>query len=359
MSAPPIIPQRPTRHDAQQPMQSNPSSTLEPPKIPPRPAGRADRSISRDREGFTRSPLNELPISMPPTNGFHAARSNDLQRKPSVAALPGLGEEGNEYSSMPSGTSPTHTRNVAGDLPLHAPKAGISSGHQTSISNLTRSDASSAAAPDAVQPHTQHSSKPPSIKAHSPLPTPRSRPESTYEMENEHKHGIPHLGPYVPMYPDAGDVQAPSPAPFSPQPTGVGYFNDGSRPGSSSHGRRRSAQLAHLPPGSYGLHGHGVMPHDQFEQSWYSKHPQERAKEEQGAYGPINTPRGEYSLSSDDLNKLVRSSSRGPGFGMCMILHVSWVKLTTFRYLSCCHCNSTRFYWIHGFSGICSSDCFA
>lgn len=197
---------------------------------------------------------------------------------------------------------------------MHAPKAGLTNTHQSSVAALTRTDSESAAAVGLGKTQTEYhdggkSMPPPSKRnsgtAFSPKP-PGSRPDSMYESDNEHHHGIPHIGPYVPMYPDAGDVQAPSPAPFSPQPTGVGFYNDASQGG--AHNRRRSAHM-HLPPDSYGLHGHGVGPHNQFEQAWYSKHPEERAKEIQGAYGPTLTPRGEYSMSSDDLNKLVRATS--------------------------------------------------
>jgi len=324
MSAPPTIPQRPARSTNQAPPATSATSGLEAPQIPPRPA-RIDRSKSPSRYEYARSPLNELPISRPPPNGLEYER-NTLEKRPSVATLPSIGQEGDEYASMEQSAgqaqSPTHTRAVAGDLPLHAPTAGLTNTHQSSVSSLTRTDSNDAAAAGVGQ-RSEHSmlappSKPASITGLSPRPTPRngSRPESMYDSDHEHHHGIPHLGPYVPMYPDAGDVQAPSPAPFSPQPTGVGYFNDASSGRASAHGRRRSQHMQHLPPGSYGLHGHGVGHHDRFEQDWYQKHPEERAKEEQGAYGPINTPRGEYSMSSDDLNKLVRDSgSRGAGFG--------------------------------------------
>lgn len=126
---------------------------------------------------------------------------------------------------------------------------------------------------------------------------------------NGEEHGIPEIGQRVPMYRNAGDVQAPSPSPYQVDHTG-------SRSG-RSHNRTRSGREASLPPGSYGLHGHGVQPNDKFEKAWYEKHPEEYVKEEQGQYGPgVGTPRPDWALSSDDLNKIVRGSAvTGAGLG--------------------------------------------
>lgn len=109
----------------------------------------------------------------------------------------------------------------------------------------------------------------------------------------------------VPMYPNAGDVQAPSPSP---------YLDPGSQRQGRHHNRSRSGRDSSLPPGSYGLHGHGVQHTDKFEKAWYDKHPDEYVKEE-GQYGPgVGTPRPDWALSSDDLNKIVRGSA-GSGMG--------------------------------------------
>jgi hypothetical protein len=60
-----------------------------------------------------------------------------------------------------------------------------------------------------------------------------------------------------------------------------------------------------------------VAPNDRFEKAWYEKHPEEYAKEEKGQYGPgVGTPRPDWALSSDDLNKIVRGSAvTGSGLG--------------------------------------------
>ena len=74
------------------------------------------------------------------------------------------------------------------------------------------------------------------------------------------------------MYPNAGDVQAPSPAP------GSGFAETAKR----HHTRKTSSRgFAELPPGSYGLHGHGVLSSDKLEQDYYHKHPDMVKKEHQ------------------------------------------------------------------------------
>ena len=120
----------------------------------------------------------------------------------------------------------------------------------------------------------------------------------------------------MPINPLLGDVQAPSPAPFGSAltPTHTGGIEK-RRP---HHSRTKSGREVFLPPGSYGLHGHGVVPNDKFEQDWYQKHPDQLAHEEQyghGVYESIGSGRGNFALSSDDLNKIVRGT-RGAGFGM-------------------------------------------
>jgi hypothetical protein len=130
----------------------------------------------------------------------------------------------------------------------------------------------------------------------------------------------------VPMYPNAGDVQAPSPSP---------YLDQGSQRSGRHHNRTRSARDSSLPPGSYGLHGHGVQHPDKFEKAWYEKHPDEFVKEE-GQYGPgVGTPRPDWAMSSDDLNKIVQGpAGTGSGLGEYIFgLNMSLVRrLTVARY---------------------------
>ena len=129
-----------------------------------------------------------------------------------------------------------------------------------------------------------------------------SRPESMHE--GNHEQGIPEIGMQIPLNPNAGDVQAPSPAPTQPQfAPGIGFYNDGS---TRAHNRKRSFRQEFGPPGSYGLHNHGQEPHDKFERDWASKNPDKFALENYNAYG---TPRPETALTTAELNRLVTQNS--------------------------------------------------
>jgi hypothetical protein len=128
--------------------------------------------------------------------------------------------------------------------------------------------------------------------------------------EGNHEQGIPEIGMQIPLNPNAGDVQAPSPAPTQSQfAPGIGFFNDGS---ARAHIRRKSSRQEFGPPGSFGLHSHGQEPHDQFEREWIAKNPERAALEGSNSYG---TPRPETALTSAELNKLVNQST-DVGMGM-------------------------------------------
>lgn len=309
MSAQPPVPQRPARSQDQ--AAANDSN----PKVPPRPTRHFERKISHDRDNASRSPLNDSPFALP-GKGDSSLSSGQLtppaglpRRNPSVPSLPLIGQEGNEYASLdesaaaPStGAAPAQVSNVADDLPLHAPRASDST-TQSKISVVTGGSKSK----DAESSPVSHSA------------TGKSRPPSTvYERaasreghhHSEDEHGIPSFGVTVPMYRNAGDVQAPAAGTSS-----HGNSRPGSRP-PTSDGRRRSMQGFYGPPGSYGLHGHGHLAYDQFEKEWYARHPEEVAKEQHALHVPAALQdRPAYAMSSDELNQLVRDTSR-PGSGM-------------------------------------------
>ena len=326
----PQVPPRPTR--AQNQASGNSSSLgSDIPKIPPRPANRRlDRSISPSRESFARSPLNETPFlgnhgSLPKSSLGDNIRNDDgndfgtdLPRRPSSVALPSIGQEGNEYAEVfeapeELGTSSTQTRNVANDLKLHAPKPSLpTSSAKQRVSQVTRTDSGQAASfgigkagSDDKDPSSRDLKTKASFASQTSNGT--ERPPSSLESE----HGIPEIGQRVPMYPNAGDVQAPSPAPFAaPYAPGIGFHNDGSKP--RHHARKTSAREHDVPLEAYGRHGHQVLPHDRFEKAYYEKHP-ELFKKELGQYGE---GKPEWAMSSDDLNKIVRdTASRGAGLG--------------------------------------------
>ncbi|KAG8626899.1 hypothetical protein KVT40_005844 [Elsinoe batatas] len=315
-TAAPTIPPRPARSG-----QGNLGQDI--PQIPPRPHRRSDRSVSPNREAFTRSPLNERPIGqVPPVFEHHRAPSNsELPIRPPSVQLPSIGHEGDEYANFEDlqrttshGSGPSEqTRNVAADLPMHQPTASVpQSTAKSRIQGVTRTNSDQANALSKTFSHEEGHSEKHSLRAKASFNRSNpnlhhSRPGSIHEPE--HVHGIPEIGLQVPMYPNAGDVQAPSPAQSAPpHSAGIGFFNDGSR----NHHRRRSSRQEFGPPGSYGMHGHGLEPRDQFEKAWYQRHPEELAKERNHHYDPGH-PRSEWALSSDDLNKLVHSKRTGNG----------------------------------------------
>lgn len=332
-TATPQIPPRPARATPQTAAGASLGSV---PKIPPRPVNkRIERSVSPQRESFGRSPLNDSPflVNQPKQENTALHRTigggeanPELHRSTSSINLPSIGQEGNEYAEVFGSTdgvgSPeqTQTRGIANDLKLHAPKPSlpISSAKQR-VSTITRTDSDQAAAhgigkasSDDRDPAARPLKAKPSFASQSSNNT--ERPGSFVEGE----HGIPEIGQRVPMYPNAGDVQAPSPAPtqslFAP---GIGFHNDGSKP--RHHGRKTSARGFEGPPGSYGMHGHGVIPHNQFEKAYYEKHP-ELAKKETVQY---QEDRPQWAMSSEDLNKIVHdTASRGAGLGKAYVCAV-------------------------------------
>ncbi len=311
--------------------------------MPARPNRRLDRSISPQRHSFDRSPFKDhsfVAHGNQPDQGHHASDHAPPQRPPSVS-LPLIGEEGNEYASLEDlhnrPPSPQQSRNVAGDLPLHAPKASVpSSTAKSRIATVTRTDSNQAAAAGFGKAESETDDKDAGSlsgkaegsrnRSNSAL---SSRPQSMYK-EGHEEHGIPEIGLQVPMYPNAGDVQAPTPsASADRRSTGIGFFNNGSQSGERHHTRRRSGRDGFYgPPGSYGLHGHGQEPRDQFEVAWYEKHPDEHERD-CGEYGPrLSANRAEWALSSDDLNKLVDlSAKKGIGMGKTSLAHA-------------CHCRA-------------------
>jgi len=274
-----------------------------------------------------------------------------------------VGQEGLEYTSYDQLPAEAHgasgaaesnsasaeqTRNVSADVPLHQPKASVpQSTAKRQIATVTRTDSTQAAAAGIGQARPDddvHTAPTGSGETGAPLSRVTSRTyggealgrvssadlhplrarasfnRSTGNLNNgsprppsvhsaEFHDGIPEIGMQTPLYPNAGDVQAPSPAPTQSQHApGIGFFNDGS---SRAHHRKRSSRQEFGPPGSYGLHGHGTESTDQFERAWLAKHPDEAVKEH---YSPYML-RPETALSSEQLNQLVREN-KDVGMGM-------------------------------------------
>jgi hypothetical protein len=308
--ATPSVPQRPAR-----------SQNIDVPSIPPRPKRTVDRSISPGRDSFARSPLND-PIYAPPgskaigSSSLSRSVSRDLPPRPPSVNLPSVGQEGSEYAHFgESDVESEQTKTVSGELPLFAPTASLpASTAKARVAAVTRTDSNSAAAAGIGKPseHTErrhHQSQLGYELSRASSSQARSRPASVYNKDVENDdHGIPEIGQQIPLLAYAGDVQAPTPAPQS-RPAGSGFI---SSPGEGrNHTRTKSGrEVFRGPPGSYGMHGHGIVDtKDPFEKAWYDKHPEALAREASGEYGPkIPVDRKEYNLSSADLNKLVHAN---------------------------------------------------
>ncbi|KAI0147325.1 altered inheritance of mitochondria protein 21 [Xylariaceae sp. FL1272] len=311
MQSAPVVPPRPTRSQDK----SNENSM---PAIPPRPTKRFNRSVSPNPDRFAPSPLNESPFNPKAKRLSQSFLGEELERSTSVE-LPGVGQEGQEYAAAIEGlsppadddrgapSSPEQTRSVGEDVQLHAPKPTVPAiSAKQRVAAVTRTDSDRAATfgigiarPSSEEPlHSGRSLK----KKASTLS------QLSHQSEQDDEQGIPEIGQRVPMLAYAGDVQAPSPAP--PRAQSVDSTKSGRH-----HTRRSSSRtgFTELPPGSYGLHGHGVESTDKLEKAYYEKHPEKYHKEH---YNHLRDRDHDYSMSSENLNKIVRdTASRGAGSG--------------------------------------------
>ncbi|KAK0742459.1 altered inheritance of mitochondria protein 21 [Apiosordaria backusii] len=297
---PPVIPPRPSRSQERAPV----------PMVPPRPANRRfQRSISPNPDRFAPSPLNESPLvkskSLHPGGRNHG---DPIPRSTSVD-LPSLGEEGAEYANLaqessPSteeSTSPEHTRTVGEDVKLHAPKPSLpAASAKQRVMAVTRTDSDRAAAFGIGRPSSNDDYSTAALPSNRSLKKKASTTSQlSVKSDLDDEQGIPEIGIQVPMLKNAGDVQAPSPAPSTVE---------------KKHHSRRSSSRGNLPPGSYGLHGHGVGPQDKLDKAYFEKHPELLKKEHVlHHYDRVK----DFSMSSEELNKIVRETiTRGSGLGV-------------------------------------------
>jgi hypothetical protein len=285
--------------------------------VPPRPANRRfQRSVSPNHDRFAPSPLAsdtafmKKPDSLQP--GSHHGRNDDPIARSTSVELPSLGEEGMEYAALAEelaspdegSADPEQTRTVADDLKLHAPKPSLpASSAKQRVMAVTRTDSERAAQFGIGRARSVDESTPalPSNRSLKKKASTASQLSAT-DAHFEDEHGIPEIGQQVPMYKNAGDVQAPSPAPAT-----------AGSPKGKHHARKTSSRGLNLPPGSYGLHGHGIAPQDKLEKAYFEKHPELLKKE----HVPHEYDRpNDFSMSRDDLDKIVReTASRGSGLG--------------------------------------------
>jgi hypothetical protein len=291
------------------------------PAVPPRPAKRFNRSVSPNPDRFAPSPLNEAAFASKNPNRYSSSSlaAPESTDRPGSVDLPSLGQEGQEYaaaldelnnetiqgSRRQSASSPEQTRTVGDDVKLHAPKptmAGYTAKQR--VAAVTRTDSDKAASYGIGRPSSED-----------PYPRSIKKKASTTSQVSHDSHiddeqGIPAIGQRVPLFGNAGDVQAPTPAP-------AGSATPDSTKAGPHHARKssqRSAFGGSLPQDCYGLHGHGVENTDKLEKAYYEKHPE--AKKFDLYNHNLHERVKDYSMSSDELNKIVRdTASRGPGAG--------------------------------------------
>ncbi|KAI1861697.1 uncharacterized protein JN550_010767 [Neoarthrinium moseri] len=310
MQQAPVIPPRPSRSQDK----DNGSSV---PTIPPRPAKRFNRSISPNPDRFAPSPFNESPFH-PKSPGRRYSpghlMAEPVDRSGSVD-LPTIGQEGQEYaavtdelSSSPEterrpSNSPEQTRTIGEDIKLHAPKPTMpAQSAKQRVAAVTRTDSDRAAAFGIGRPSSED-----------PYPRSLKKKASTtsqlsHVSHDEDEQGIPEIGQRVPLFGNAGDVQAPTPGP------GQSGTPDNAKSSTRHHARRTSGRstFGALPPDSYGLHGHGVENTDKLEKAYYEKHPE--AKKFDLYNHHLHDRVKDYHMSSEELNKIVRdTASRGHG----------------------------------------------
>ncbi|UKZ53909.1 hypothetical protein TrVGV298_007711 [Trichoderma virens] len=290
----PVIPPRPSKSPAKDLLAA--TST---PLVPPRPTNkRIDRSKSPNPDRFAQSPFADGLIS-PLAAQFSPSDGNDgiLDHHESVA-MPSVGEEGLEYSVITSelqgeGTEDAEqTRSVAQDLKLHAPKPSLpASSAKERLMTVTRTDSDKAASFGIGKPgHLEGRSVSRNGLKKKSSTSFSTTSEQDHQLDDE--HGIPEIGQRVPMNPHLGDVQAPSPAPTSD--------------GNGKHHTRKHSSRG-LPPGSYGMHGHGVESQDELDKAYYKKHPELLQREH---HTPLHDRQNDFAMSSNDLNKLVRETAK-------------------------------------------------
>lgn len=321
MQQTPAVPPRPTRG-------SDNAAAPSMPKVPPRPSSkRNDRSVSPNPARFAPSPFTEGIISKPLRNSPHYShnqQSDDPIERAGSVGMPSVGEEGLEYDNVAGelqaeqfakrrSLSPEQTRTIGEDIKLHAPKPSLPAlSAKQRVQAVTRTDSDKAAQYGLGRPRSRpgsfHEDR---VERTSSRQGIKKKPSSSFSTHSDtgngtdDEHGIPQFGHRVPMNPHLGDVQAPSPAPGNDSP--------------GRHHHRKGSSRS-LPPGSYGLHGHGPAPLDKLEKAYYQKHPELLEKEH---HHKVHERQNDFAMSSSDLNKLVRET-RDRGSGMCAAMPATY-----------------------------------
>ncbi|KAF2860311.1 hypothetical protein K470DRAFT_277040 [Piedraia hortae CBS 480.64] len=260
----PPVPPRPSRPGLEEPKQQIP-------QVPPRPSA-ASRPNPPEIHEVPPSDQSVLPVS-----AHYEPREGGGVSLPSNAGEQGVGH--NHYNSGEESARPPHTMSVSADVPLQQPTASHpQSTAKSRIAGVTRTDSAQAAAAGIGRSRPEDDSN--ETGGHEADPHPLQPRQSVDRPNYDHHEGIPEIGQQIPLFPNAGDVQAPSP------------------------GRQPGSRPNPYTSDSYGIRGRGSAKQNRFEKDWIAKHPEEAAKER----SPYLL-RPESAMSSEQLNKLVSESS--------------------------------------------------
>ncbi|TQS38884.1 hypothetical protein Golomagni_00598 [Golovinomyces magnicellulatus] len=287
-------------------------------KLPSRPNDkRLDQSVYPNQKLHAISQnrmaqnFNEKRDQEPVNSDACLVSGAEICRPPSVN-LPSLGEEGIEYDdvyiALENETElQTKILNNSNDFTHHAPKSTLSCSSAVMDSPMTNHTGYNMTSEKENSTDSISRKEDPQSGSNSQSFTRAGR--SIPNLSNE--LGIPQIGQYVPMNPNAGDVQAPPPSIGLHVAMGATLNENGAQ--MRNHTRKLSGRDKDIPSDSYGRFGHGIIiPQDRFDKAYYKKHP-ELLKKETGFYGDV---RPEWAMSSEDLNKIVRdTASHGIGVG--------------------------------------------
>ncbi|POS88131.1 hypothetical protein EPUL_000513 [Erysiphe pulchra] len=301
----PQVPSRPLLVQVQEQNKSAGVFSTEPPKLPSRPSiKRLSRSISPNQDNYARSPLNEAPLNLDKNiagNQVSATISGRLSETeichlPSVK-LPSIGQEGTEYADVYKTQDenlnkfPIDNKHTSSSYQFDEPESNyLKSGVKLLSTEIAHTDSSK----DSVMKITSES-----------LGIDRQISDISKNVQ-----GIPQIGLFVPMYPNAGDVQAPSQSRKANKITAT--TSDDHKEEYKNESQKLNGRGQEIPSDAYGRYGHGIISQDLFDKAYYKKHP-ELFKKEIGCYGET---RPEWAMSSEDLNKIVQdTASHGTGIG--------------------------------------------
>ncbi|RKF62202.1 putative protein impact protein [Erysiphe neolycopersici] len=271
---------------------------IDTPKIPSRPIDKSTgRSISPNQDNYARTPLNKAPLCLninEAENQVSATNSAGLSDSEIChllsVKLPSIGQEGTEYADVYKTQDenlnklPINNKHISSSCQSDKLESTyLKSGVESLVTAMAHTDSSK----DSVMTNTSEG-----------IGTDRQISDVSKNTQ-----GIPQIGLFVPMYPNAGDVQAPSQSLKANKITG--NSSDDHKEESKYDSQKLNGRVQEIPSDAYGRYGHGFVSQDLFDKAYYKKHP-ELFKKEIGSYGET---RPEWAMSSEDLNKIVQDTA--------------------------------------------------